>query len=265
MIESTTSVQRSVKGSFAGIHTGATELNIIITGASRGIGRAVSLAFAREHHHLLLTGFSSPDALYTVKKEAEAFGSTVDLFLGDLGTEEGCRTLKDRAEECFSHTDLLVNNAGIADVRLFQDSDDSNLQKILNTDLLSVIRITKGLLPSMIGRHCGRIINISSVWGLSGASCEVEYSAAKGAVNTFTKALAKECAPSGISVNAIAFGAVDTEMNGHLSPEEKKDLEEEIPFGRMATAEEAAEMVLLLSKAPLYLTGEIIRFDGGWL
>ena len=116
----------------------------------------------------------------------------------------------------------------------------------------------------MVHAHKGRIINISSVWGNVGASCEVAYSATKGAVNAFTKALAKELAPSDIAVNAIAFGAIDTTMNGHLSLEEKIALEEEIPFGRMATEKEAADFIVTAANAGSYLTGQVLTFDGGW-
>ena len=117
----------------------------------------------------------------------------------------------------------------------------------------------------MVRQKSGRIVNISSVWGLAGASCEAAYSATKGAVNAFTKALAKELAPSGISVNAIAFGAVDTRMNSFLSEEDRAALEEEIPFGRMATADEAALTIVKLLEMPEYLTGEVIKVDGGWI
>ena len=117
----------------------------------------------------------------------------------------------------------------------------------------------------MIKEHSGRIINVSSVWGLVGASCEVAYSATKGAINSFTKALAKELAPSNISVNAIAFGAIDTDMNNNLSPEERTALEYEIPYGRMATPKEAAQCISNLLTMPTYLTGEVLKFDGGWI
>ena len=135
----------------------------------------------------------------------------------------------------------------------------------MNINLTSVYNTCHAVVPHMVHEKSGRIINISSVWGLTGASCEVAYSASKGGMNALTQALAKELAPSGIAVNAIAFGAVDTEMNGHLSPEEKNALCDEIPTGRMATPAEAAECILKVSQMPVYMTGNILKTDGGWI
>ena len=142
-------------------------------------------------------------------------------------------------------------------------SDDWN--ETVSTNITSVFNTCHAFIPDMVREKTGRIINISSVWGLVGASCEVAYSAAKGAVNAFTKALAKELAPSGIAVNAAAFGVIDTDMNRHLSEEDRVSLEEEIPVGRMATPEEAAELIVKLSEMPAYFTGEVVKFDGGWI
>jgi 3-oxoacyl-[acyl-carrier protein] reductase len=160
--------------------------------------------------------------------------------------------------------DLLVNNAGISYVGLLTDMDISDWNYVINTNATSMFNSCRNVVPYMIKQQSGCIINVSSVWGNVGASCEVAYSASKGAVNAFTKALAKELAPSHISVNAVAFGAIDTEMNNHLSEEEKSNLEYEIPYGRMATPVEAAKFILNLSEAENYLTGQVITFDGGW-
>lgn len=142
--------------------------------------------------------------------------------------------------------------------------DITDWEHVMNTNLTSVFNSCSQVIPYMVQAQKGRILNVSSVWGKVGASCEVAYSASKGAVNAFTKALAKELAPSHISVNAIAFGAIDTTMNAHLTAEEKEDLEEEIPAGRMGTVEEAAEFIASLAKSGTYLTGQVISFDGGW-
>lgn len=161
--------------------------------------------------------------------------------------------------------DVLVNNAGISHIGLLQDMTDSQWSDILNTNLSSVFYCCRAAIPPMIRAKRGKIINISSMWGTSGASCEAAYSAAKAGMNGLTKALAKELAPSNIQVNAIACGVIDTQMNAQFSAEERLSLTEEIPAGRFGTAEEVAELVLSLSSGHPYLTGQIIGLDGGFL
>ena len=167
--------------------------------------------------------------------------------------------------EQFGHVDVLVNNAGISRIGLFTEMKPEDWETVLRTNLTSVFNCCRLALPGMIREKSGRIINISSVWGCAGASCEAAYSAAKGGVNALTQALAKELAPSGISVNAIACGAIDTDMNASFSPEERASLEEEIPAGRFGSPEEVAMCVWKLCETPRYLTGQIIRVDGGWI
>ena len=145
------------------------------------------------------------------------------------------------------------------------DMNPDEWRQTVAVNLDSVYNTCHEVLPYMVKEKRGRIINISSVWGLVGASCEVAYSATKGAVNAFTKALAKELAPSGIRVNAAAFGVIDTDMNRHLSEEDRSQLEEEIPIGRMASPEEAADFIMKLIDMPDYFTGEVVKFDGGWI
>lgn len=160
---------------------------------------------------------------------------------------------------------VLVNNAGVASIGLFQDMSPSEYQQLLQTNLLSVLNCCHLVIPDMIRRHRGKIINVSSIWGISGASCEAVYSASKGGVDSFTKALGKELAPSGIQVNAVACGVIDTEMNSFLSEEEKKALEQEIPAGRFGSALEAAELIYTLASGHNYINGQIITLDGGFL
>lgn len=162
--------------------------------------------------------------------------------------------------------DILVNNAGISHIGLFMDITIEEIEKVINTNLLGAIYLTNQVIKDMISRKSGNIINISSMWGDVGASCEVLYSAAKGGLNSFTKALAKEVAPSNIRVNAISPGVINTKMNSFLGEEDKKSLEEEIPLGRFGESSEIGEIaVFLSSEASSYITGQIIRADGGFI
>jgi 3-oxoacyl-[acyl-carrier protein] reductase len=157
-----------------------------------------------------------------------------------------------------------VNNAGTSHLGLFQDMTPEEWDRLIRTDLSSVFYMTRLAVPRMLSLGHGKIINVSSVWGASGASCEAAYSAAKGGVNALTRALAKELAPSHIQVNAVAPGTIDTEMNAWLSAEDRAALEEEIPAGRFGTAGEAAQVILMLAEGPEYLTGQIVTVSGGW-
>ena len=160
---------------------------------------------------------------------------------------------------------MLVNNAGVSHLGLLSDMTDDEWTRVIQTDLSSVFYCCREAIPKMVSRKSGHIINISSMWGVSGASCEVAYSAAKSGVNGLTRALAKELAPSQIPVNAIACGVIDTVMNQWLNKEERRELEEEIPAGRFATPEEVAQATVNLVNSPIYLTGQIIGLDGGYL
>jgi len=161
--------------------------------------------------------------------------------------------------------DILINNAGISYIGLFTEMTPDDWRKVIDTNLTSVFNCCRLASPSMIARKSGKIINISSVWGSVGASCEVAYSASKGGINAFTKALAKELAPSNIQVNAVACGVIDTEMNRCFTEEDKQALIEEIPANRMGRSDEVAELVYQLTTGNEYLTGQIIHLDGGWI
>ena len=216
---------------------------VLITGASRGIGAAIAEVFARHGYQLILNCCHSETALKALSDElSDKYHVTVLPVIGDV----------------------LINNAGISHIGLLQDMTYEQWQHVINTNLSSVFSCCKYALPDMLHKKSGRILNISSVWGNVGASCEVAYSASKGAVNSFTKALAKEVAPSGISVNAIACGTIDTSMNACFSAEERADLESEIPCGRYGTPVETAELAYAIVSQSPYLTGQIITLDGGW-
>lgn len=238
---------------------------IVITGASRGIGRAIAIELAGKDTNIVINCVNNVDKLNEVKAIIEAKGSECETFAGDMGSYSDVQKMFDICLQRFGQVDVLINNAGISVVGLFQDMSEDEWHKICNTNIDSVFNCCHFAVKDMMKRHCGTIINISSVWGLYGASCEVAYSATKGAVNAFTRALAKELAPSGIQVNAIACGAIDTEMNGHLSDDDKSELAEEIPAGRFGNPQEVAELVKSLSGMNSYLTGQVITLDGGWI
>ena len=237
----------------------------IITGASRGIGAAIAKKLASCGYNLSLCCRNSSDRLKALADELHcAYGIEVLCYTGNVGDFFFAKDMVTNTISHFGHIDVLINNAGISHIGLLSDMTPEEWNNIVAINLTGVFNFTKLVTPYMVADKCGRILQISSVWGNVGASCEVAYSATKGAVNAFTKALAKELAPSGIAVNAIAFGAIDTTMNGHLSSEEKNALEEEIPFGRMGTETEAAEFIITVANAGSYLTGQILTFDGGW-
>ena len=238
---------------------------ILITGASSGIGAATAIAFAKPNNRLILVSRKNREGLKKIEDEGRERGAEVLSILADVSDYEACKLLVQQAVERFGTIDLLVNDAGVSHIGLFQDMTPDEWQRVMNVNIGSVMNLCHLVIPSMVHRHHGRIINISSVWGNVGASCEAVYSASKGAINSFTKALAKELAPSKIQVNAIAFGAIETPMNAWLSKEEAEALADEIPAGREGTKEEAAQMICMVADAPDYLTGQIITMDGGWI
>ena len=238
---------------------------VLITGASRGIGRACALAFARNHFHVFLNCRHSLDALQQVEKEILDEHGSCTLLPGNAGNPDDVRKMFAIIESICPGLDVLVNNAGISFVGLLQDMSDAQWSEILNTNLSSVFYCCRSAISHMVSQKSGKIINISSVWGCVGASCEVAYSATKGGINAFTQALAKELAPSNIQVNAVACGAIDTEMNQWMEEDELIGLVEEIPSGRLGRAEEVADFVYHLGYKGSYLTGQIIKLDGGWI
>lgn len=238
---------------------------IVVTGASKGIGRAIALAFAESGCNIVINSMHHPELLYEVQAEVCRRGAQCEAFVGDISDYGTAARLFETARRRFGPVNILVNNAGISRVGLFQDLGRADWERILNVNTGSVYNCCHFALPDMIHAHSGKIINISSVWGCVGASCEAAYAASKGAVNALTKALAKELAPSNIQVNAIACGAIDTDMNRRLTDGERQALCEEIPAGRMGTPDEVARTVLQVAGAESYLTGQVIALDGGWI
>lgn len=238
---------------------------VLITGASRGIGKAIATRFAQEGCPLIINCSKSKDALIVFKNELiEKYHIPVLASVGNIGEYSYVEQLFHEINNEFGGVDIVVNNAGISHIGLLSDMTPESWHNLMNINLSSAFYTSKLAIPHMVSKQSGKIINISSVWGNVGASCEVAYSASKGGLNSFTKALAKELAPSNIQVNAIACGCIDTEMNHCFSEEERQDLINEIPAGRFGTPEEVAELVYTLSNDMNYLTGQIITLDGGW-
>ena len=238
---------------------------VLITGSSRGIGKAIAIKFAKKNFNVVINCIKNEEQLMNVKKEIESYNVSCLAYVGDIGIYDNARELFSLIKNEFGGIDVLINNAGISYIGLFQDMMPDDWNKIVNTNLTSIYNCCHFAIPEMVAQKQGKIINISSVWGVAGASCEVAYSATKGAVNSLTKALAKELAPSGIQVNAVACGAIDTEMNYFLDDDELIDLINEIPSGRLGKAEEVAEFVYNIATKHEYITGQVIVFDGGWI
>ncbi len=232
-----------------------------ITGASRGIGAAIAEELAKNGYHLYLTCKNSADLLCRLAaKLEETYSISCTCFVGDISDYHF-------VSECFSsiqRLDVLINNAGISYVGLLSEMDVTDWNRVIGTNLSSAFYTSKLAIPLMLREKSGKIINISSVWGNVGASMEVAYSASKGGLNSFTKALAKELAPSNIQVNAIACGVIDTDMNKCFSAEDMELLKGEIPADRIGTSAEVAHLTLQILQSSSYLTGQIITLDGGW-
>ncbi|WP_279197565.1 elongation factor P 5-aminopentanone reductase [Bacteroides finegoldii] len=243
-----------------------TEKNVLITGASRGIGRSTAILFAQNGYHVFLNCNKSVEELKQVQEEIEKHHpKAVTLVPGNVGNPSDVRSI---FREIYSHCDsldVLINNAGIAHIGLLMDLTDEEWQQIIDTNLSSVFYCCREAVPKMVSKKSGRIINISSMWGTVGASCEAAYSASKSGIHGLTRALAKELAPSGIPVNAIACGVIDTVMNAQLDKTERQELAEEIPAGRFCSPEEIAEVIWQTVNTPAYMTGQIIGVDGGYI
>lgn len=234
----------------------------LITGASRGIGAAIAEMLAQEGYDLILICRHSEEKMNLLKQQlTEGYGINCSTFLCDVSDSKQVEAAFAKAGD----VDVLINNAAVSYVGLLTDMTVEQWQQVVGTNLNALFYTCRLVIPGMVYKKFGKIINISSVWGNVGASMEVAYSAAKGGVDSFTKALAKELAPSNIQVNAVSFGVIDTEMNACFSGEEKQLLIEEIPADRMGTAKEAAQMVKQVLNAPEYLTGQVITMDGGWI
>lgn len=236
---------------------------IIVTGASRGIGAAIVNLLAGEDYNIILNYNKSEEIAKKMKQEFTEKGYSVEIYKADVSQREQVKELVKFTIEKFGKIDILINNAGISQTRLFTDITDEDWNNMLNVNLNSVFYMTQEVVPYMIHEKNGCIINISSIWGSVGASCEVHYSVSKAGVDAMTKSLAKELGPSNIRVNSIAPGIIDTDMNKYLSDEELANIEEEIPLGKIGNPEAIAKCVKWLIEDE-YTTGQIIGINGGW-
>ena len=233
---------------------------VVVTGGSRGIGAEIVKFLAKLDYKVVLNYNKSESYAQDVKKEL----NDVEIFKADVSKKEEANALIDFAIKKYGKIDVLINNAGIAQTNLFTEITDEDWNNIINTNLNSAFYCSREAVKNMIHNKSGLIINISSIWGITGASCEVAYSTSKAAINGFTKALAKELGPSNIRVNAIAPGIINTEMNSYLSKDELKNIKEEIPLEKIGDPVDIAKCVKWLIEDN-YTTGQIISINGGWI
>jgi len=232
----------------------------LITGGSRGIGRAIALRLALDGFSVCISYNSADMAAEETAREIGGFA-----IKADVSDSASAEELIYRAEHKLGHIDVLVNNAGVSGFGLITDVSDDEWRRIMGVNLDGVFYCCRAALPRMISDKRGKIINISSVWGEVGASCEVAYSAAKAGVIGFTKALAKEVGPSGIQVNCIAPGAIETDMTANLSAADRAAIGEETPLGRMGRPEDVAGLAAFLASDEAdFITGRVFTADGGW-
>lgn len=237
---------------------------VLITGASRGIGAETARLFAQKGWVVAVNYRNSRDAAEELVSEIRKNGGTALAIPADVGNPEQVEALFQTAERELGQIEALVNNAGIAQQKLFTDLTDEDWDELFRVDVKGVFLCCRRALPAMIRRHRGVIVNISSMWGQVGASCEVHYSAAKAAVIGLTRALAKEVGPSGIRVNCIAPGVIQTEMNGNLTPETLEALKEETPLELLGDPADVAKAAwFLTSEDSAFITGQVLGVNGG--
>ena len=236
----------------------------IVTGGSRGIGRAVCVALAKQGCNVVVNYCHGAEPAEQTAALCRAEGVQAVTVQADVSTAEGCKALFDAAAEAFGRVDVLVSNAGIAQQKLFTDITPEEWQRMLDVNLSGAFYLCQLALPGMIRRKQGRILTVSSMWGQTGGSCEVHYSGAKAGLIGLTKALAKEEGPSGITVNCVAPGVIETDMMAAFTAEDKAALAEETPVGRLGTPEEVAKLLVFLAGEDAgYITGQVFGVNGG--
>ena len=238
---------------------------VLITGASRGIGAACARRFARDGWKVAVHYYKSEAEALALAEELRAAGAEAVPVRGDLSDPAQAARAVEGAQAALGHLDALVCNAGVAlPVQLLTDTTDDQWRRVMGTDLDGVFFTLRAAIPGMVSRKRGAIVTVSSMWGVTGGSCEAPYSAAKAGVIGLTKALAKELGPSGIRVNCVAPGAIETDMTAFLTPEDRAALAGEAPLGRMGAPEEVADAIRFLAgEEARFITGQVLRVDGG--
>lgn len=236
---------------------------IIVTGASRGIGREIAKGLAKKGYTIIANYNKSEQQILELQEELEKENIKIDIFKADVSKRNEAKELVENTINKYGKIDVLINNAGISQIKEFTQITDEDWNNMINTNLNSVFYMTQETCKNMIHNKKGCIINISSIWGVEGASCEVHYSVSKAGIDAMTKSLAKEMGPSNIRINSIAPGFINTEMNKHLSEEEINNIKEEIPLERIGQAKDIEKCVEWLIEDE-YTTGQVISINGGW-
>lgn len=237
---------------------------VIVTGGSNGIGKCIVEDLSKKEYNVILNYNKSEDNAKKIQEELKQKGFEIDIFKADVSKREEVKKFIEYTLKKYKNIDILINNAGISQTKLFTDITDEDWNKMINTNLNSVFYMTQEVIPNMIHNKNGCIINISSVWGMVGASCEVHYSVSKAGIDAMTKSLAKELGPSNIRVNSIAPGIIKTDMISNLNEEELKSIEQEIPLEKIGKPENIVKCVNWLIEDE-YTTGQIISVNGGWV
>lgn len=237
---------------------------ILVTGGSRGIGANIVQELSKQGYTVIMNYNKSEEQANKIKNELGNNGIHIDIFKADISKRNEVKNLINFIIGKYEHIDVVINNAGISQIKLFTEITDEDWNKMLQTNLTSAFYVTQEAVPSMIQKKSGCIINISSVWGIVGASCEVHYSVAKAGLDGMTKALAKELGPSNIRVNSIAPGIINTEMNKELSKQELENIANEIPLEKIGYPHSITNCVKWLIEDD-YTTGQIISVNGGWV
>lgn len=238
----------------------------LITGASKGIGAATAIMFAQNGYDVIINYCTSAESAILLEKSLKENGFSALSYMADVSKSNDVKRMVEDVIARFGKIDVLINNAGIAQQKLFTDITDEDWQKMVSVNLTGTFNCCRAVIPHMVSRKSGSIINTSSIWGMTGASCEVHYSAVKAGIIGMTKALAKELGPSGIRVNCVAPGVINTRMNANLSVSDLEGLADETPLGRLGTTNEVASTSLFLaSNAAEFITGQVISPNGGFV
>ena len=237
---------------------------VIVTGASRGIGRNIATTLAKKGYIVIANYNKSENKAIELQQNLEKENINIDIFKADVSNRDEVKKLVQFVINKYKKVDCVINNAGIDQVKMFLDITDADWNNMISNNLNSVFYMCQEVLPYMIHEKNGVIINISSIWGVTGASCESHYAVSKAGVDALTKSLAKEMGPSNIRINSIAPGFIDTEMNNNLNEEEKQEIKEEIPLQKIGKVEDVSRTVEWIIEDE-YITGQVISVNGGWL